>query len=388
MNTNTNTPNAAEKGRKKAAPKNGANTNKPEALKPENTPKKTEERKEGKTMNANTNKTENAAAVILQPEALKKLYAESRNASTAEGRLQAAEAFRKGREDFNAAALKNAVKDCSFLQAAEAFRPNEPKRPEAALKGVDYTRRAEPVDYIHVDEQGNANKRRLNLKVYAAEAFRKAATPEQAEALNAALLKLEAFQKSMIESNNVSGAKAAAEALTEVVKACGLQALTNTPKGFPFYVDRSFVYAAAARLKARKGVYTSAAAAIAEAAAKAAEAAADKHTAAVERYERVYDNAVRVVFGVIAEAAAAAVYGVWKAEVKTAEAMTAEAAERAAKAEEREVKNAATLTERLKKAEAAAKKAEEKALRLKAEAAAKAAEAAAKAEAKKSEHAA
>jgi len=356
-NTNTkNTLNAAE-ALKPAAPA-AAKKDTTDAL-------KTEERKEE---NMNAKKTAEAlkpAAKKTEPakkpvkpaaakpeektvktaEEIKSLFTDAKTASRREDREKAMEKATAEAEAFNAFSLKNAVKRASFLSAAEAFRPNPPKA-EAARDGhTDYIRRAEPVTYVVIDlENGEAKTRRLNLSIFAREAFKAGKfSAEVTATVHTALLKIEALQKSMIEDTNISGAKTAAEAVTSVVKACGLNAFTQTEKGYDFYVDRSFLYkAAAASLKYHKGVYTSAAAAIAEAAGVALNATTDKRTKAAEALKKAEENGVKAVFNIVSEAAAAAVIGQWKAHLKTEEEVkTAAAAAKKTEPAKKPVKPAA-----------------------------------------------
>lgn len=396
MNTNTkNAAKKAEKGREQAVKAAEQTEPKTEAKTEQNTPKKAEERNV-KTMkkteqNAakNAPKTEAAAVkteaapkaaepkkteerAVKTVEQIKALFEQAKNGATKEDRMKAAEEAKKAVEAFNAAALENAAKRCTFAAAVEAYRPNAPKKAEAAKKGVDYTRRAEPVQYIHLNEEGEAAARIMNLVTFARVAFMKTANAEQAARFSEALTALEAYEKNYIEQDKNEGAKAAAEALTALVKVCGLNLFTakraEDGKMYPFFIDRSFVKAAAARLKARRGVYTSEAAAVEEAALKALEASAKGRAKAEERRAKAEENAVKAVFAIIAEAAAAAVVGVWKAEVKTAEAVRAEAAERerrnaareedrAKKAAAREAKNAEQAKKAVEKKRAALEKA-------------------------------
>ena len=389
MNTNTkNAAKQAEKGRKQAAEPKTANAAKTE----QNTPKKAEEKKGMKTMKKTEQnaaktapKTEaaavktNAAAAVktvenapkteakrapLTVEAIRGLFEQAKNGATKEDRMKAAEAAKKAVEAFNAAALENAAARCTFAAAVEAYRPNAPKKAENMKKGVDYERRAEPVQYIHLNEEGKAAARVMNLVTFARVAFMKTANAEQAARFSEALTALEAYEKNYIEQDKNEGAKAAAEALTALVKVCGLNLFTakraEDGKMYPFYIDRSFVKAAAARLKARRGVYTSEAAAVEEAALKALEASAKGRAKAEERRAKAEEAAVKAVFTIIAEAAAAAVVGVWKAELKTVEAVRAEAAERERRAAAREEDRAKKAAAREAKNAEQAKKAVEK----------------------------
>ena len=378
-NANTNTPKKAENRPKKAAAKNAEPKNTPNT----NNAEKAEERK-GNTMKKNAKnaaaeqaapkaeqaaeQNTNAAADILTAEALKALYEQSMNAATPDARKAAREAFSEGREDFNAAALTNAVKRSSFLTAAEAFRPEPPKNAEKRENGVDYERRAERVQYIQIDEQGNAAARFLNLNTYAAEAFREGLTnAEQAAALTAALTALDVFMFNNVNNEKAphEGLKAAAAALTALLKACGLDGLTayKTPDGvFSAFVDKSFVLVTAARMKAKKGTYETPCAALEAARAAAVNASVNQHTRAAERLEKAEAAAVKYVFNIVSEALKAAVYGVWKADILTAEGVKAAAAAREAeekrKAEERAAAKAAKLTARINAQKARKEKAE------------------------------
>ena len=399
MNTNTkNAAKQAEEGRKQAAEQAAEPKTANAAKTEQNTPKKAEEKKGLKTMKKteqNAAKTapkteaaavkKNAAAVNIEEapkteakrapltvEAIRGLFEQAKNGATKEDRMKAAEAAKKAVEEFNAAALENAAARCTFAAAVEAYRPNAPKKAENMEKGVDYERRAEPVQYIHLNEEGEAAARIMNLVTFARVAFMKTANAEQAACFSEALTALEAYEKNYIEQDKNEGAKAAAEALTALVKVCGLNLFTakraEDGKMYPFFVDRSFVKAAAARLKARRGVYTSEAAAVEEAALKALEASAKGRAKAEERRAKAEEAAVKAIFAIIAAAAAAAVVGVWKAEVKTVEAVRAEAAERerrnaareedrAKKAAAREAKNAEQAKKAVEKKRAALEKA-------------------------------
>ena len=392
MNTNTkNAAKQAEKGRKQAAEQAAEPKTANAAKTEQNTPKKAEEKKGKKTMKKTEQiavktapKTEaaavktNAAAAVkiedapkteakrapLTVEAIRGLFEQAKNGATKEDRMKAAEAAKKAVEAFNAAALENAAARCTFAAAVEAYRPNAPKKAENMNKGVDYERRAEPVQYIHLNEEGEAAARIMNLVMFARVAFMKTANAEQAARFSEALTALEAYEKNYIEQDKNEGAKAAAEALTALVKVCGLNLFTakraEDGKMYPFFVDRSFVKAAAARLKARRGVYTSEAAAVEEAALKALEASEKGRAKAEERRAKAEDNAVKAIFTIIAEAAAAAVVGVWKAELKTVEAVRAEAAERERRAAAREEDRAKKAAAREAKNAEQAKKAVEK----------------------------
>ena len=389
MNTNTKkTAKQAEKGREQAVKAAEQTEPKTEAKTEQNTPKKAEERNVKTMKKTEQNAAKNAPKTEAAPKAaepkkteeravktveqIKALFEQAKNGATKEDRMKAAEAAKKAVEAFNAAALENAAARCTFAAAVEAYRPNAPKKAEAAKKGVDYTRRAEPVQYIHVNEEGEAAARVMNLVTFARVAFMKTANAEQAARFSEALTALEAYEKNYIEQDKNEGAKAAAEALTALVKACGLNLFTakraEDGKMYPFFIDRSFVKAAAARLKARRGVYTSEAAAVEEAALKALEASAKGRAKAEERRAKAEENAVKAVFTIISEAAAAAVVGVWKAELKTVEAVRAEAAERerrnaarekdrANKAAAREAKNAEQAKKAVEKKRAALEKA-------------------------------
>lgn len=305
-----------------------------------------------------------AAADIMKPEALKALLQAAKTAATPDQRQEARERFNEGREAFNAAALKNAVDRASFMAAAEAFRPDAPKTEAAKKNGVDYERRAERVQYIQVDEEGEAAARFLNLNTYAAEVFmRGLPTNEQVEALEAALKAVDVFLKRNIEEDSHEGLKAAAEALTALCTACGLEAFTKTAEGFNFYVHRSFVLAVAARLKARRGVFMTPNATREEKTAAFLNAAHDKRTKAEAALKKAEAAAVKSVFNIVSEALKAAVYGVFRAEVMTAEdvkkAAALKAAEDAKKTEERAKAAKAKAAAKKTKAEAALKKAEE-----------------------------
>ena len=334
--------------------------------------KQAEEMKGEETMK-NTKKTAEQTApkaeegrAVKTVEQIKSLFEAARNGATKEDRMKAAEAAAEAVEAFNAAALMNAAARCSFLQAAEAYRPNAPKKAEAAKKGVDYTRRAEPVQYIHIDEEGNAAARLMNLVTFARVAFMKTANAEQVKAFEAALKAVEAFQKAFIEREDNEGVKAAANALNGLVKACGLDKFTTMQSGFGFTVKKSFIRAAAVRVKGRRGVYLSEAAAREEAMNRLLNASAERRAKAEAAVKKAEENAVKVIFTIIAEAAAAAVVGVEEAALKTAEDVKTEQAarerreaERAAKREEREAKTAEQAKKAVEKKRAALKKAAE-----------------------------
>lgn len=363
---NTNTKKAANQA-EKAAEQAKTNTNTTEPKKAAEQAEKTTNRKEEKTIKNNEQKkaaapkkaapkknTKNAATEqkkieVLQPDAIRKLIETAKTAYSVDERKAAAEKAAKAIEAFNASSLENAVNRADFMNAAEAVRPSAPKNLENRRKGYDYERRADVVEYVIVDEEGNDRKRALTLPVYAAAAFRTKATAEQKAAFDEALTALETLQKSMIESNNVSGAKAAAAALTKLSTACGLNEFTKKGE-YDFYIDRSYVYAAFGRMNAKRGEFKTTAASVTEAAAKAFEAKADKRAAALERAAKAYDNAAKLLFNVINAAAAAAVVGTWKATVVTAEDVTAAAAARAAKVEERAAKAAEAAAKKAAKA--------------------------------------
>ena len=217
------------------------------------------------------------------------------------------EAFAEGRERFNAEALKNAVKASSFVSAAEAFRPNAPKNEGAKKNGVDYTRRADIVTFIQVDEEGNAAARVLNLTTFAAEAFAvNRYTREQAAALEEALTAFDFFLKKNAAAeegaNTHEGLKAAAEAFTKLCAACGLNTITKTAEGYDFFVHRSFLLVCAARMRSRRGVFETPNATREAAAAAVAAAANDKRTRAEERAKKAEAAAVKSVFNIVSEA--------------------------------------------------------------------------------------
>lgn len=392
MNTNAKkTAKQAEKGREQAVKAAEQTEPKTEAKTEQNTPKKAEERnvKTMKKTEQNAAKTApktEAAAVkteaapkaaepkkteeraVKTVEQIKALFEQAKNGATKEDRMKAAEEAKKAVEAFNAAALENAAARCTFAAAVEAYRPNAPKNAEAAKKDVDYTRRAEPVQYIHINEEGEAAARVLNLVTFARVAFMKTANAEQAAALEAALKAVEVYQKAFIERDEDEGVKAAAQAVNALVKACGLEACTTMKSGFGFTVKKSFVKAAALRLKARRGVYTSAAAAVEEAFMRVLNANAARRAKAEEALKKAQDNAVKTIFDIIAEAAAACIVGREDAAVKTVEDVRAEAAERerrnaareedrAKKAAAREAKNAEQAKKAVEKKRAALEKA-------------------------------
>jgi len=346
-------------------------TTKTTAEKTEKTTKTTEERKET-TMKKNANETRAAAA--------KKAIEAAKNGATREDRAKNAERAAKLIAEFNAESLENAVLRGSFLAAAEAVRPDAPQKVDRREKGVDYDRRAEKVTFQWLDDNANESTRVLSLPVYARAAFAKTATEEQRAAFAVALTAVERFQKNNVENEDAKaheGLKEAAQALTALAKACGLDALTmktaaNGEK-YPFYIDRSFIHAAAARMRCKKGVYTTEAAAITEAAAAAVNASDKNHDRAAARVERAEAAAVKMVFSIINDAAAAAVVGRWKAVVMTAEAAKKAAEERAKKAAEERAARDKKAAER-----AAKKAAAEKVKQARAEAAKKAAKTAPK----------
>ena len=348
-----------------AAPKTETKTAKTEEKKG-TTAMKTEPKKTAavietaKTEPKTAPKTETRAAMIHR------LYEESKTAASRNARREAAEAFEKEREAFNAASIENAASRCDFLRAAEALRPEAPKKAESRVSGFDYERRAEVVKYIMIDDNGEEKQRIMNLVTFARVAFMRRATKEQKTAFAAALAAVETFQKNNIENDSHEGLTAAAAALTALVKACGLDAFTaktaDNGEKYGFFIHKSFVHAAAARMKARRGVYVTEAAAVKEAAAAAVNASVKNHERAAARVKRAEEAAVKMIFSIITEAAAAAVVGNWKAVV-----MTAAEAEEAAKKAAAEAKE----KEKAKKAAAAAKE-REKAKKAKAAAAAKA----------------
>ena len=348
--------------------------------------KTTNERKEGtKTMKKNaTPATKTAAAVKIEDApknapatmtaaemiieaakatpAARKIAAKIEAAKTAakkEDRAAFAEEAAAMIADFNRAAFENAAARASFIAAAEAERLPAPKKEESRKAGVDYARRAEPIDYPYIMEDGKITSRKLRLPAFAVYAFAgKTATKEQREAYENALAAVERFQKNNVEKEGAAareGLKEAAAALTALSKACGLHELTTktAENGTPaaFFIHKSFVHNAAARMKGKRGVYTTHAAARQEAAAAAVNASERMHAAAVERAERAEAAAVKMIFTIITEAAAAAVVGVWSARVLTAEeAAAARAAREAAEAKKAKERAEAKKREAAEKA--------------------------------------
>ena len=302
-------------------------------------------------------------------ENVKKFFRDIKTAVTTEGRKAAEEKAAAAVKAFNNYSLNRAVRLSDFMNAAEAVRPIAPKKAENAVKTYDYTRRAVPVDYTVVSEEGEVKTRRLALVTYAREAFSTTATAEAKKAFSAALKAMDTFEKSLIEQDNTSGAKTAAAAVSELVKAIGLNDFTKTDKGYDFFIHRSFVYAAAAALKAKNGVYTTTAAALEKANNAVLNADAKGYEKAKKAAEAAEKKAVVVVFSIIQAAAAAASRGVWNASVTTAEEMKAAAAKKAAEAAKKAAAEAAAAktkaaqkaAEALKRAEERAKKAEERA---------------------------
>lgn len=305
----------------------------------------------------------------------------AKTAATKDARAEAAEEAAALIGEYNEKSLANAAARASFIAAAEAVRVPAPKNAERREKGVDYERRAEPVRYCFMSEDGVLSVRVLSLPTFARLAFAgKTATKEQREAFAAALAAVERFQKANVEKDSHEGLKEAAAALTALAAACGLDVLTTKTneagEAFPFFIHRSFVHAAAARMRCRRGLYVTEAAAVNEAAAAAVAATDKNHARAAARLEKANAAAVKMVFSIINEAAAAAVVGVWNAHVLTAaeaeaerrareEAAAKAAAEREAakerRAAEREAEKERRAAEReALKAEREAKKAKER----------------------------
>ena len=333
---------------------------------------KTNKGKEGKkTMNATKNTpaanevTKTAEAIIAAAEReplARKIAAaieRAKTAATKDARAAAAEEAAAVIAEYNRVSFENAARRASFIAAAEAVRVNAPKKDEARKANIDYTRRAEPIQYTFAAEDGTITLRTLSLPAFAVWAFKagKTATHEQRAAFGEAIYAIERYQKNAIEKDGAEareGLKEAAAAITSLVNACGIDKLTTktAENGFiaPFFVHRSFVNANAARMKCNRGVYTSHAAAVNEAAAAVVAANDKNHERAAARLERAEAAAVKMVFSIINEAAAAAVVGVWNASV-----LTVSEAEAARHAREAEAARKAREAEAAKKAREAAK---------------------------------
>ena len=180
----------------------------------------------------------------------------AKTAATADDRKTAAEKAAAMIEAFNRESFANAVNRATFTKAAEALKPRAPKRDEARKAGFVYANAADVVTFQYIDEDGHENTRTLSLVQYAAAAFMKTANAEQAEAFAAALAALEDVAAAAVEGRDEHGKRAAAE-LTKLAAAVGLEGFaTKTAedgKKYGFRVDRSFVYAAAAPLRVRRG---------------------------------------------------------------------------------------------------------------------------------------
>ena len=402
MNTNTNaatkTAGKAVEGRKKAATKRAPHevsekaeaafmkrmkTEADEAAKKaamktaeeEKTAEQAEERKEGKTMkktaeNAAKTAPKNEAAAEAVKTAAPKLSERiaaaleaAKTGSRREDRAKAAEEAAALILKFNRESFANAVNRADMMKAAEALKPHAPKKAEARRAGYAYANAENIVSYQFMDEDGHESTRTLSLVQYAAAAFMKTATDEAAAAFRAALHELEKVSAAAVEGREENG-KAAAAALTALVKACGLEGFTTktaeNSKKYGFYIDRSFVYAAAAPLKLKRGEAKTAAAVLEAATLTALEASEARREKAEARRAKAEAAAVKAVFAIIAAAAEAAAVNVWKAYVKTAEGVrldwkkaAEEAAkregERAAKKAEREAKTAAAKLEKAAK---------------------------------------
>ena len=379
MNTNAtkNTPKAAEKGREQAAAEQAAKKDKTNATKTTKTAEKAEERKvntmKTKTTNAAAKtapKTEQTAATKTEDRRAAKIAALIEAAKTAnrpEDRRKAAEQAAELIEAFNRESFTNAVNRADMTKAAEALKPNAPKKDESRRAFFAYANAENIVTFQFMDEDGHESTKKLSLVQYAAAAFMKTATKEQTAAFAAALAELEKVTAAAIEGRDKENGKNAAKALTALSAACGLDTFTTKTaedgKKYPFYIDRSFVYAAAAPLRVKRGEVMTAAARLEAANVAAFAAAANKRTKAEERREKAEAAAVKAVFGIIAAAAEAAAVNVWKAHAKTAEDVRAEAAaaaeaatkreqakkDREAKKAEREAKTAAAKREKAAK---------------------------------------
>ena len=363
MNTNAtkNTPKAAEKGREKAAAEQAAKKDTKTATK---TAEKAE-RKEEKNMN--TNATKNAAKNAPKTEATnaaeqktatkatntaEKIRAAleiAKTGSTREERAKAAEDAVALILSFNKNSLANAIARASFTKAAEAIKPRAPKKDESRRAGFTYANAEQIITYQYIDEEGHENTRTLTLVQYAVNAFTKTATKEQEERFTAALRELEKVTAAAIEGKEENG-KAAARALTDLATSCGLDSFaTKTAedgKKYPFYIDRSFVYAAAAPLRVKRGEVKTAAAVLEDATLSALEAPENRRTKAEARRAKAEAAAVKAVFSIIAAAAEAAAVNVWKAYVKTAEGVREDWKKAAAEAAKREEERAATKAAR------------------------------------------
>jgi len=336
--------------------------------------KTAEQAEKGKEVNAMKTTEKNAAATIAtaeqtaeavknapkterRAEAISHLLNVAKTAATADDRKTAAEKAAAMIDEFNREAFANAVKRATFPKAAEALKPRAPKRDEAKRAGFVYANAADVVTFQYIDEDGHENTRTLSLVQYAAAAFMKTATAEQAEAFAAALAALEDVAAAAVEGRDEHGKRAAAE-LTKLAAAVGLEGFaTKTAedgKTYGFKVDRSFVYAAAAPLRVRRGEVKTAAATLEAATLAALHATEGRRTKAEERRAKAEAAAVKAVFGIIAAAAEAAAVNTWKAYVTTAADVRAAAekaaAEAAAKTEKAAAREAATAAAKREKA--------------------------------------